>query len=66
MKGYRMQGEIVTTTASESNNRDGSTTDYRSIPLSTQQEILPLNKNKPWRIVIRRIVTNGRSDNENV
>ena len=61
-----MQGEIITTTVSEFQNRDGSTTDYMSIPLSAQQETLPLNKNKPWRIVIRRIVTNGRSDNENV
>ena len=25
-----------------------------------------INRNKPWRIVIRRIISNGRSDYENI
>lgn len=37
--------------------------DNTVLPRITEEKI---NHNKPWRVVIKRIVADGRSDNENI
>lgn len=61
-----MNTGIVTSTDSAYKDNMNSTSELKSIHVSIEQEALPLNKNKPWRIVIRRIVSDGRSGNESL
>lgn len=61
-----MDGDIVRSTDSVSQKKDISTSELKSIPISTEQELLPINKNKPWRLVIRRIVIDGRHGDEDI
>ncbi|MBR3262656.1 MAG: hypothetical protein IKF93_06020 [Lachnospiraceae bacterium] len=61
-----MDSEIVRSTDSFSQKKDISTSELKSIPISTEQELLPINRNKPWRLVIRRRVTDGRNSDEDI
>ena len=61
-----MNGGIANTTDVILQSIEDSTSEEKSIPISTEQEVLPLNKNKPWRLVIRRIVSDGGSSDEDL
>lgn len=61
-----MDSEIVRSTDSFSQKKDISTSELKSISILTEQELLPINRNKPWRLVIRRRVTDGRNSNEDI
>ena len=61
-----MDSEIVRSTDSFSQKMDISTSELKSIPISTEQELWPINRNKPWRLVIRRRVTDGRNSDEDI
>lgn len=61
-----MDNGNVTSTDIETQKKSNVTSELNSIPLSAKQEVLPINKNKPWRLVIRRIVSDGRSRDKNV
>lgn len=61
-----MDGDIARSTDSASQKKDISTSELKSIPITTEQELLPINKNKPWRLVIRRKVTDGRDGDEDI
>ena len=66
MRGCNMNGGIANTTDVILQSIEDSTSEEKSIPISTEQEVLPLNKNKPWRLVIRRIVSDGGSSDEDL
>ena len=61
-----MDSEIVRSTDSVPQKKDISTSELKSVPISTEQELLPINRNKPWRLVIRRRVTDGRNSDEDI
>ena len=61
-----MDGDIARSTDSVSQIKDLSTSEQKSIPILTEQELLPINKNKPWRLVIRRKVTDGGDGDEDI
>lgn len=61
-----MNRDIVDSTETIAIKEETSTSERESIPILTGQEALPLNKNKPWRQIIRRLVSDGKSDNENL
>ena len=61
-----MDSGVIRSTDSIPQNIDILTSEMKSIPISTEQELLPINRNKPWRLVIRRTVTDGRDSDKDI
>ena len=61
-----MNSDLVLSTDSSSQKEEASTSALKSTPILNSQNVLPINKNKPWRQIIRRMVSDGGSGDKNI
>ena len=43
-----------------------SITKQNNVPVVNKEDIPSINKNKPWRLIIRRKISDGTGDNESI
>lgn len=61
-----MNENINSTTSTTSEYSEKSTSNGNILKIMSDENNSSINRNKPWRRVIRRIVSDGRSDYENI